>query len=326
MPVPAQPPANFVEILKHVWWRLDRALDRDSLRASARLYAAEAVEHGTAAVIDHHESPDFIEGSLDVVADACQEMGLRAVVCYGATERNAGRDEARRGLEECRRFIRQNTRPLVRGIVGLHAPFTVSDDTLRDAADLAHELASVLHVHVAEDGIDVQDARERGYSGVIDRLERLGAMVPGSIFAHGVHLTPDEVRKCDQLGCWLVQNPRSNEGNRVGYPRALAHSNRVALGSDGYPSNMEDEQRALLAHARSEGESTEDAGRRLWAGRQLIAERFAGETPGAEPARSTDEARAAVASLLPGIRQDAHRQAPGLWARMRAIGDDRARA
>ncbi|MGQ0723358.1 MAG: amidohydrolase family protein, partial [Candidatus Eiseniibacteriota bacterium] len=108
MPLPTRSPANFLEILERVWWRLDRALDEASLRASARLYAAESLRFGTTTLIDHHESPGFIEGSLDVIADACQAAGVRALLCYGATERNAGRDEAKRGLAECRRFLTTN--------------------------------------------------------------------------------------------------------------------------------------------------------------------------------------------------------------------------
>src|SRR5690606_9370766 len=87
-------PPPFVHILERVWWRLDRALDEASLRAGAELYVAEAVGHGCVALVDHHESPGFIEGSLDVIADACQRFGMRALLCYGATERNGGHDEA----------------------------------------------------------------------------------------------------------------------------------------------------------------------------------------------------------------------------------------
>jgi cytosine/adenosine deaminase-related metal-dependent hydrolase len=134
MPSPAVPPENFVQILERVWWRLDRALDAESLRAAARAYAARALLAGTTTLIDHHESPNFIEGSLSIVADACSELGIRAMLCYGATERNFGREEGRRGLAECRRIVAS---PLVRGLVGLHASFTVSDDTVREADDLA---------------------------------------------------------------------------------------------------------------------------------------------------------------------------------------------
>jgi len=317
MPAPQPEPTCFLEILQRVWWRLDRALDEAALRASARLYLAEAVELGTFTVIDHHESPELVEGSLDILADAADELGVRALLCYGATERNGGRDEARRGLDECRRFARENQRPQVRGLVGLHAPFTVSDETIRDAVALAHELSSVLHVHVAEDRLDVDDARERGYAGVIDRLDQLGALIPGSIFAHGVHLTTDEVARCAQAGCWLVQNPRSNRGNGVGYPHALAASDRVALGTDGYPADMKAERAALLEDAQAAGEALDRASARADAAGALIAERF-----GNDSALTQDQlqcARGNAAAALAEIRADAHDQAQRLWARMRTL-------
>jgi len=90
--------SGFLAILESLWWRLDRVLDERSLRAAARLYVAEARLAGTDVLIDHHESPDFIEGSLDVIADACQELGVSALLCYGATERNGGASEARRAF------------------------------------------------------------------------------------------------------------------------------------------------------------------------------------------------------------------------------------
>ena len=259
MPAPERAPETFVQILERVWWRLDRALDERSLRASARYYVAEALLSGTTVLVDHLESPNFIEGSLDVLADACQDLGMRALLCYGATERNGGRAEARRGLAECRRFIISNRRPLVGGAVGLHASFTVSDDTIREAGDLCHGLGAVLHVHLAEAASDVDDARARGYEGPLERLRALGALVPGSILAHGVHLTEAQVRRAAEWGCWLVQNPRSNRGNRVGYPHALKASARVALGTDGYPSDMCTELRALIEIA-SESSREERSG------------------------------------------------------------------
>ncbi|MGE0453983.1 MAG: amidohydrolase family protein [Vicinamibacteria bacterium] len=318
MPAPHPEPASFPEILQRVWWRLDRAHDAVSLHASARLYASEAMLHGTFAVVDHHESPSFIEGSLDVIADACQQAGLRAVLCYGATERNGGREEARRGLAECKRFLEENRRPLVRGAVGLHAGFTVSDETILEAALLARDLGSVLHVHVAEDRADVDDARARGYAGSVDRLDRLGALIPGSIFAHGVHLTPDEARRCDHAGCWLVQNPRSNHGNRVGYPGALRHSRRVALGTDGYASEMGLEQEALLEEATAAGDDLASARKRLGAGALLLAERF-GSQPNETALAAWNAARHGVRDAILPIRLEAVRQAEILWKRMRAL-------
>jgi cytosine/adenosine deaminase-related metal-dependent hydrolase len=310
MPVPAVPPADFMAILEQVWWRLDRALDAQALQASAQWYVAEALQLGTVGLIDHHESPNLIEGSLDILADACQAAGLPAVLCYGATERNGGRDEAQRGLAECRRFIETNQRPLVRGVVGLHASFTVSDETIRDAAALCRELGTVLHVHVAEDAADVADARRRGWDGPLERLERLGALPPGSILAHGVRLSEQQVRHADALGSWLVHNPRSNLGNRVGYAAALRASARVALGTDGYASDLAAERSALLAESERHGDDPTAVARRPQAGHALLAERFGGHIPVA--------AAAATASNLDldALRAQAMAEAQRLWTRM----------
>jgi cytosine/adenosine deaminase-related metal-dependent hydrolase len=309
MPPPPRQPSSFLEMLERVWWRLDRAIDERCLRASARLYVAEALEHGTTVLVDHHESPSFIEGSLDVIADACQELGIRAVLCYGATERNGGRDEASRGLAECRRFIRTNRRRLVRGVVGLHASFTVSDDTIRQAGDLCRELATVLHVHVAEDGADVDDAIRRGYRGPVERLHALGGLPAGSILAHGVHLDAAQVRSADALGWWIVQNARSNRHNKVGYPRALAESSRVALGTDGFVSDMREEMSVLREEALAHDEDAGVVGSRAAGGQALVAEicGFSTERP---------PAPAVSAGMLDQIRADAREAAAVLWKRM----------
>jgi len=304
MPEPDPGPTSFLEILERVWWRLDLALDAASLRAAARVYVADARLSDTVGLIDHHESPNFIEGSLEIIADACQELGMPAVLCYGATERNGGREEAKRGLAECRRFVLDNNRPLVRGIVGLHASFTVSDETIREAGELCRELGTVLHLHVAEDRVDIDDAQARGFRSPLQRLFDLDALSPGSILAHAVHLNRDDVRQAQQSGLWLVQNPRSNLGNGVGYPAALAASDRVALGTDGYPSHVTDEVEVLLEEAARHGDTA--AKPRVDAGRGLLAERFDGEVPStAEP--SVD---------LRVLRAEAAAQAHALWSRM----------
>jgi cytosine/adenosine deaminase-related metal-dependent hydrolase len=342
MPPPSPAPENFLQILERVWWRLDRALDADGFRAAARYYVAEALLHGTTTLVDHHESPAFIRGSLDVLAEACQELGIRALVCYGATERNRGTEEAREGLAECERFVRSNQRPLVRGLVGLHASFTVGDETILSAGDLCRELGTVLHVHVAEDLADVEDAHRRGYLGPLERLIALEALPAGSILAHGVHLKQKQVEDAAARGCWLVQNPRSNKGNGVGYPEALWAGARVALGTDGYPSDMPSEQAALLRIAEKRGEAEyRAAAQRLAAGSTLVSEQWGrpfGEISrgsladlivvpvGAQRPRHVIVGGRLVVEDgvlktgdLARIRSDAEREAERLWQRMAGV-------
>ena len=124
MPFALEPPTNFVEILQRVWWRLDRALDEESVRASALVGAGEALLAGTTTLVDHHASPNAIEGSLDVIADAFESLGLRSVLCYEVTDRD-GPERATAGVEENRRFLAAPPRALTRGMVGAHASFTL---------------------------------------------------------------------------------------------------------------------------------------------------------------------------------------------------------
>jgi cytosine/adenosine deaminase-related metal-dependent hydrolase len=228
MPAPPRTPRSFTEILELVWWRLDRALDLDAIRWSASLGALEALEAGTTAIVDHHSSPNAIEGSLDVIADACAEVGVRVVCAYEVTDRH-GVDGAKAGLAENERFLRAGGR----GLVGAHACTTLSDDTLDAVIALADDLRCGVHIHVAEAEVD---------AGAGARLD--GRTQDDWVLAHAVHLDR-------ALSGTVVHNPRSNLHNAVGYARP-ARFGRVALGTDGIGADMLDEARLAFVLHRSD--------------------------------------------------------------------------
>ncbi len=230
MPAPPRTPRDFREILELVWWRLDAALDLEMIRWSAMLGALEALERGTTAVVDHHESPNAIEGSLTVIAEACAEVGVRAVCAYGVTDRH-GPDGARRGLAENERFLAAGGK----GLVGVHAAFTCSDATLEAAADLAARFGVGVHIHVAEGLVD---------GGAATRIGRLTR--PDWLLAHCVHL-PDR----HGLEGIVAHNPRSNLNNAVGYAAPARLANPVVLGTDGIGADMLEEFRLAYALHRA---------------------------------------------------------------------------
>ncbi len=230
MPAPLRTPQTFLDVLEQVWWRLDVALDLDMVEWSAKLGALEALEAGCTAIIDHHESPHAIDGSLSVIADACAEVGVRVNTCYGVTDRH-GPDGARRGLAENDRFLREGGR----GMVGVHAAFTCSDETLAAAADLAVRHSVGVHLHVAE-GPDDRDAADRLRALATDEW----------LLIHGVNLADDH-----DLRGTLVHNPRSNMNNSVGYARPTRFANPVALGTDGIGADMLSEFQLAFVAARS---------------------------------------------------------------------------
>ena len=229
MPAPPRQPTNFLEILEQVWWRLDVALDAEMIRWSAMLGAMEALQCGTTAIVDHHESPSCIEGSLSVIADACAEVGVRTNLAYGVTDRH-GADGARRGLAENERFLRAGGR----GMVGVHAAFTCTDDTLASAASLAADLGVGVHIHVAEGRDDIAAGQ---------RLETLAR--DDWHLVHCVYLDRD-------LPGTIAHNPRSNMNNSVGYARPAARPNRVVLGTDGIGADMLEEARLAYVRLRED--------------------------------------------------------------------------
>ncbi len=229
MPAPPNDPRSFREILENIWWRIDRALDLEMLEWSAKLGALEALEAGCTAIIDHHESPNAIEGSLTTIADACAEVGVRVSCAYGVTDRH-GADGALRGLDENERYLAAGGR----GMVGVHAAFTCGDDTLAAAAELAEWRGVGVHIHVAEGPDD---------AGAADRLRDLTR--DDWLLIHGVLLDDDH-----GLSGTVVHNPRSNMNNSVGYADPARFSNPIALGTDGIGADMLAEFRLAYVKAR----------------------------------------------------------------------------
>lgn len=230
MPPPPAVPTTFQSILEQIWWRLDAALDLEMLEWSAKLGALEALESGTTAIVDHHESPNAIEGSLEVIQRACQEVGVRVLTAYGVTDRH-GPDGAKRGLEENRQFISSGGNALV----GIHAAFTCEQETLEAAAALAQELGVGVHIHVCE-GPEDRDAPNR----------LAGLTKPDWLLAHCVHL-PNE----HDLEGTILHNPRSNLNNSVGYAEPARFSNPIMLGTDGIGANMLESFRLAYVMERS---------------------------------------------------------------------------
>jgi cytosine/adenosine deaminase-related metal-dependent hydrolase len=281
MPAPAEAPTCFPEILDRVWWRLDAALDLELVRWSALLGAVEALEAGTTAIVDHHASPSAIDGSLDVIAAACAEVGVRVVCCYEVTDRH-GPAGAKAGLAENERFLRAGGR----GMVGAHACLTLGDDTLAAVAGLAADVGVGVHVHVGEDATD---------AGAADRLRPHAT--DDWLLAHCVHVEPP-------LRGTIAHNPRSNMNNGVGYARPArwaAAGNRVVLGTDGIGAAMLDEV-GLAYVAQRAGDVTAtplDAWSWLQAGAGLVPEVLADEVTW-----SADRADPWYLAFTPGVRAE----------------------
>ena len=251
MAIPGDPPADFPEILARLWWKLDKALTLEDVRYSALVCLVDAIKHGTTTLFDHHASPNAIDGSLDVIAEAVQMAGLRACLCYEVTDRD-GPERAQAGIFENVRFhetLIANPQPRLATTFGLHASLTLSDATLDDCRAA---YPAGFHVHVAEHEVDEYDSLKKSGTRVVDRLNAHQMLGPQTIAAHCVAIDQREAELLRATGTWVTHQPRSNMNNAVGAAEVeglLRLGVPVCLGNDGFSNAMwEDWKAAYLYH------------------------------------------------------------------------------
>ena len=255
MPIPGEPAKDFPEILNKLWWPLDLSLDEKAVRYSVLVSLIDAIHHGTTALVDHHASPNHIEGSLDIIADAVNEAGVRAALCYEVTDRN-GSAGAKDGIDENLRFINKlaahsQDNSSLAAMFGLHASLTLSDETLEACRQAAPEQVG-FHIHVAEHEVDEADSMNKSGMRVVERLNKHHLLGENSLLVHGVHIDDHEIKLIADTNTWLTHQPRSNMNNGVGLPeidKMLAAGVKVCLGNDGFSNTMWEEWKAVyLAH------------------------------------------------------------------------------
>lgn len=239
MAIPGEPASNFVEILERLWWKVDRALEKEDITLSAQIPLIECIRNGTTTVIDHHASPGNPDGSLDLIEAAVRQAGIRASLCYEVSDRNVIAD----GLQENERFIKKIGKGdgQIAALMGLHASFTLSDETLEKCVGIAQDAGVGCHVHVAEDRADEDDSRDKYGMPVVHRLDKMGVSGPKSLFIHCVHIDESEMDIIAVTKTSVVHNPESNMNNAVGVTpllKLLQKKILVGLGSDGMSSDM----------------------------------------------------------------------------------------
>ncbi|MFC1863579.1 amidohydrolase family protein [Thermodesulfobacteriota bacterium] len=234
MPAPEKTPENFSETLEYIWWRMDRLLDMEMIRASALVTALFCLKNGVTFVIDHHSSPFAIEGSLETIAKAFDDMGISHLLCYEMSDRD-GELSKENGLDETERYLESGRQ----GHVGLHASFTVSDELLNRAVALANKFDAGLHVHVAEDAVDQENCMREHKKRVIQRYADAGVLdLNKSILSHCIHLGESEINQVRDSKSWVVQNTESNLNNNVGVTDYKVLGENIMLGTDGMHSDM----------------------------------------------------------------------------------------
>jgi putative selenium metabolism protein SsnA len=253
--IPTDPPPAFPEILRDLWWSLDKALDEKAVRSSAWVSIIDAIKHGNTTLFDHHASPNFIIGSLDAIADVIDESGIRASLAYEVTDRD-GIEKAEAGIEENVRFLERiksggNLNSRLTSSFGLHASLTLSQETLSKVRTALDDQFGI-HIHVAEHTVDQYDSIKKSGKRVVDRLCDFNLLNKNAIVAHAVHVDAKETCLLADTQTWVTHQPRSNMNNAVGIGDVESMKRagvKVCLGNDGFSNTMWDEWKtAYLVH------------------------------------------------------------------------------
>ena len=234
MGAPKKIPENFKEILKYIWWTLDKCLNLEMIEASALAAAIFCAKNGVTFIIDHHASPFAVKDSLFTIAQAFDKVGVSHLLCYELSDRD-GEKSKRQGIEEHKNYLNSGKQ----GHIGLHASFTVGDPLLKEAVALAEKFNTGIHIHVAEDKADQEDCLKDYGIRVVERLHKFGALnLPKTILSHCIHLNEKEKKLIKNSGVTVVENIESNQNNNVGIANYSSITDNTMLGTDGMHGDM----------------------------------------------------------------------------------------
>jgi cytosine/adenosine deaminase-related metal-dependent hydrolase len=255
------PMNNFHNILKNLWWKVDLALDEEMIRASAQMASMESVRNGVTYIFDHHSSPNYAKNSLNVISDVLKESDLRGALCFEISDRN-GKANAENAINETTEFLNSHLYDEnIKSLIGLHASFTLSNSSLKKAAEIQQKYNCGIHIHVCEDKIDSEKSLSKFKKLPAQRLSDYGLLNEKSILAHGIHTSKKDYNIIRKKGSALVLNPESNMNNAVGLPKFSMVLDGVPLlcGTDGMSSNPARSLKQLFLLGRHSGMSFESA-------------------------------------------------------------------
>lgn len=253
----SKPTDNFFNVLENLWWTLDRTLTHEDVKLNAYTTYMESIQNGVTTLFDHHSGPNSVEGSLFMLAEAAKDLGMRTSLCYELSDRDGMeiRDkEIKENIDFIKACQKDDNGDMIKAMFGLHASFTLSDETLYKAREAMEGFDNGYHVHIAEGIEDEWDSVRKHGKRVVERLDDFGMITENTLAIHGVHINEREMDILKEHNTPLIFNPESNMNNAVGCPpilRAMEKGIKVGMGTDAYTNDMFDSLKVaniLLSH------------------------------------------------------------------------------
>jgi len=244
--------------LESFWWKFDSSLTPEIVQISVLLNLLDSIRHGVITIFDHHSSPGNIENILEVIASVAKRAGVDVALCYEISDRH-GKDNLYKALDENINFYEKyKYSKNIKGMIGLHANFTLSDESLYEISENISVDDVGIHIHIGEDQIDLDYCQQIGYKGPVDRLNKFNLISDKAILAHGLFLSDEDYKILKQSGAVTVCNSESNMRNSYGVFNIKKYKDiPFGLGTDGITSSMLHTLRATYLSQRQSGTVSE---------------------------------------------------------------------
>ena len=222
-------------LTQHIWPAEARWVGPEFTTDGFRLTAAEMIRSGTTCLSDMFYFPDEVAG-------CAQQIGIRCVV--GLIVLDFPSVWAQNATEYLHKALAVHDQirelPLISSAFAPHAPYTVSDEPLRQIAMYSNELDIPVHMHVHETAAEVAEAQQKTGQRPLQRLDQLNLLNSNLIAVHMTELNEFEIERVAEAGVNIAHCPESNLKLGSGIcPVAvlLELGVNVCLGTDGAASN-----------------------------------------------------------------------------------------
>lgn len=249
-PVVNQPLFPWLKTLYPVWARLTP----EKLALASKVALAELLLSGCSTAADHHYLfPGGLENAIDIQVDVVRELGMRAMLTRGSMslgEADGGlppQQTVQQGqviLEDSQRLIKEyherGDGAQVQIALAPCSPFSVTQEIMRESAQLAEQKDVRLHTHLAETLDEEEFCLQRFGLRTVDYLDSVGWLSSRTWLAHGIHFNPDEIARLGQAGTGICHCPSSNMRLASGICPTVdleAAGAPIGLGVDGSASN-----------------------------------------------------------------------------------------
>ena len=196
---------TYFRYLTQILWKVDALMDEDLLYASALYAAITSAKNGTTFAVCRNESTQYIDGALNTIKKAFDEVGVSTLLSFAASQAN-GFSTAQKIMDTNAEFLTNN-----QAIMGIAASYLATNEILENVEHICRKNQKGVLINVAEDNLDQANTMRDYKRRVVTRLYESGLMnYTSSILTNANYVDDNERDLINDKPAWVVQNPCGN--------------------------------------------------------------------------------------------------------------------